>query len=185
MTRWFDAPGKENTEAVIQQVVERIQRGGIRHVVVATSTGQTGIRLAEALQDISVELICVTHHIGFRGGDQGELDPDLRSTLRHAGAQILTTSHALSGVGRSISTKFGGTTLLEIVAHTLRLFGQGTKVCVEVAIMAADAGLVPTDRDILCVGGSGRGADTAIVLRAAHSNSLFDLRIGETLCRPA
>ena len=91
---------------------------------------------------------------------------------------------ALSGVGRSISRKFGGTTPVEIVAHTLRLFGQGTKVCVEVAIMAADAGKIPTDRDIVCVGGTGTGADTALVLKAAHANNLFDLRIRETLCRP-
>jgi hypothetical protein len=59
------------------------------------------------------------------------------------------------------------------------------KVCVEIAVMAADAGRIPTDCDVICVGGTGRGADTAVVLRPAHSNSFFDLRVGEILCRPA
>ena len=59
------------------------------------------------------------------------------------------------------------------------------KVCVEIAVMAADAGLVPTDRDVLCVGGTGSGADTAVVLRPAHMNRFFDLRIREVLCKPS
>ena len=50
--------------------------------------------------------------------------------------------------------------------------------------MAADAGLVPTDRDVICIGGSGKGADTAVVLQAAHANAFFELKIRETLCRP-
>jgi hypothetical protein len=59
------------------------------------------------------------------------------------------------------------------------------KVCVEIAVMAADAGLIPTDCDVLCVGGTGRGADTAVVLRPAHMNHFFDLRIREILCKPS
>ena len=97
----------------------------------------------------------------------------------------MIATHSLSGVGRSISTQFGGATPVEIVAHTLRLFGQGMKVCVEIAIMAADAGLIPTDRDVICVGGTNRGADTAVVLRPAHANTFFNLRVREILCKPA
>ena len=57
-------------------------------------------------------------------------------------------------------------------------------MAVEVAVMAADAGLAPTDREIIAVGGTGRGADTALVLRAAHMNSFFDLEIREIICKP-
>ena len=39
------------------------------------------------------------------------------------------------------------------------------KVVLEIAAMAADAGLVRTDEDVICIGGTGRGADTAVVLQ--------------------
>ncbi len=183
MTQWFDSAG-EHIDAVVEAVAERLQAGGVAHVVVATTSGKTGARFAEALRDRDVDVVCVTHHVGFKGGDEDQLEPEHAEAIRAAGGKMLTTSHALSGVGRSISKGFGGVTPVELIAHTLRLFGQGMKVCVEIAVMAADAGLIPTERDVICVGGTGRGADTAVVLRPAHANSFFDLRIRETLCRP-
>lgn len=181
-TTWFDEPGQQWPDRVIDAVRERLEAGGIAHVAVATTSGETGARFAEALRDVDV--VCVTHHVGFNGGDEDQLEPAHAQAIRAAGGKLLTTSHALSGVGRSISKRFGGSTPVELIAHTLRLFGQGTKVCVEIAVMAADAGLIPTDRDVICVGGTGRGADTAIVLRPAHASNFFELRIRETLCRP-
>ena len=71
-----------------------------------------------------------------------------------------------------------------IIANTLRLMGQGMKVVIEISVMAADAGLVRTDEDIIAIGGSGRGADTAVVLRPVNSNDFFDLKIKEILCKP-
>jgi hypothetical protein len=71
-----------------------------------------------------------------------------------------------------------------IVANTLRLMGQGLKVAIEISVMAADAGLVPTDEDIIAIGGSGGGADYAIILKPVHSNDFFDLKVKEVLCKP-
>jgi len=57
-------------------------------------------------------------------------------------------------------------------------------VAVEIAVMAADAGLIPTGREVIAIGGSGSGADTAIVLQAAHMNNYFDLEIREIIAKP-
>jgi len=184
MTIQFETPGAVNTDDVVQCVLDRLNAGDIRHVVVATTTGDTGVRFMEALEESDAELVCVTHHMGFREPNQIELEPALASQLREGRARVLTMTHALSGVARSISKTFGGTSTTELIAHTLRLFGQGMKVAVEIAVMAADAGAVPAGRDVLCVGGSGRGADTAAVIRPAHMNTFFDLRIREILCWP-
>ena len=170
---------------VIDVVQRRLVRDGIRHVVVATTTGETGVRFLDALAGRDVKLVCVSHHAGFGEGDDLDLVPEHAAVLRAAGVPLFVGTHALSGVGRSISSQFGGTTPVEVIAHTLRLFGQGMKVCVEIAVMAADAGLIPTDRDVICVGGTGHGADTAVVLRPAHMNRFFDLRIREILCKPS
>jgi len=183
MSEWFDKAG-DHTDDVIARVVERLRGGDIGHVVVATTSGKTGVRFVEALRDVQVEVVCVTHHVGFQRGDENQLEAEHARAIREAGGAVLTASHALSGIGRSLSKAFGGTTPVEIIAHTLRLFGQGMKVCVECAVMAADAGMIPTDRDVLCVGGTGRAADTAVVLRPSHANRFFEMRIRETLCRP-
>jgi hypothetical protein len=184
MTRWFDEAGAQWTDDVLAIVAERLRAGDISHVVVATTSGATGARFAEALRDSGVGVVCVTHHVGFKAGDEDQLEPGHATAIREAGGAVLTTSHALSGVGRAISKTFGGTTPAELIAHTLRLFGQGMKVCVEIAVMAADAGLIPTDREVLCVSGTGRGADTAVVLQPSHASRFFEMRIRETLCRP-
>jgi len=184
MTEPFEVAEKDTTPDVIDYVLRRLEKGDVRHVVVATSSGVTGSRFSEALAGEDIELVCVSHHAGFRSGDLLDLAPEYASDLREAKVPVLIASHSLSGVGRSISKQFGGATPVEMIAHTLRLFGQGMKVCVEIAVMAADAGLIPTDCDVICVAGTGRGADTAVVLRPALANTFFDLRIREILCKP-
>ena len=69
------------------------------------------------------------------------------------------------------------------MADTLKLFGQGTKVAIEVAIMAADAGALSGKR-VLAVGGSGKGCDAALVLTPANSNAFFSLVVHEIVCKP-
>ena len=51
-------------------------------------------------------------------------------------------------------------------------------------MMAADAGLVRTDENVISVGGTSRGSDTALVLTPVTSQNFFDLRIKEILCKP-
>jgi hypothetical protein len=50
--------------------------------------------------------------------------------------------------------------------------------------MAADAGLVRTDEECISIAGTGRGADTAVVLKPNYVHRLFDLRVKEIICKP-
>ena len=183
-TTYFPQPGPKNTARVLKRAAARIAQGDLEYVVVASGTGRTAVACLKALPAEGVRLVCVTHHVGFHAKDEFELDLACAAVLRKADVPIVTGSHALSGVSRSISSTFGGTSPVEVIAHTLRLLGQGAKVCVEIAVMAADAGAVPTDQDVLAIAGTRGGADTAVVLRAAHMNRFFDLRIREILCKP-
>ncbi len=181
---YFDKPGRENTVEVVQAVSKRAQELGIEHIVVASNSGQTALKLCQELQGTNINLVCVSSHAGFAGGDKIAIKEDLQKEMENKGIKTLICSHALSGVSRSITGKFGGTSRVEIIAHVLRLFGSdGIKVAVEVSIMAADAGLIPTDREIIAVGGTGGGADAAIVLKTAHMNNFFDLEIREIIAK--
>jgi hypothetical protein len=71
-----------------------------------------------------------------------------------------------------------------IVAETLRLFGQGIKVAVEIAMEACDAGLIPEGEDVVSVAGTGRGADTVAVIRAHPSNRFLDVRVRQIAAKP-
>lgn len=182
---YFDQPGQQNTPAVVEAVKQRCAELKIKYVVVASNSGQTTLKFWEALQGMDVTLISVAEHAGYKGGDEPSIKPEEREELGKKNIKVLICAHALSGVARSITNKFGGISHVEIIAYTLRLFGtEGLKVAVEVAVMAADAGLVPTDSEIITVGGSGKGCDTAVVLKAAHMNNFFDLEIREIIAKP-
>ncbi len=179
-TLYFEKPGRGNTPAVIEAVRLAASRLRIKAVVLASTTGETALKFAAGLGP-GVALTAVTNHAGWAGGDGVALKPGTRKKLEALKVQAVVSSHALSGISRSISKKFGGPNYPELIAATLRLFGEGIKVAVEVAVMAADAGAVPTDRDLIAVGGSGKGADAAVVLRAAHQNNFFELRVREII----
>jgi len=182
---YFDRPGPKNTTAVIDAVKARAQELEINYIVIASTGGDTGLQFYEAFKETGIKLISVTDHAGFEGGDDVLLSEEKKVELEEKGVKTLVCSHSLSGVERSITNKFGGVSHVEIIAHTLRQFGgEGIKVAVEVAIMAADAGLIPTNQEIIAVGGTSRGADTAVVLKTAHMNNYFDLEIREIIAKP-
>jgi uncharacterized protein len=50
--------------------------------------------------------------------------------------------------------------------------------------MAAEQGLISPDEEIVVTGGSGSGADTALLIRPAYASNFFDTRIKAILCMP-
>jgi len=179
---YFEKPGHGNTERTLQIAKARAEELGVRTILVATTRGATGVRAAEELRGFNV--VVVTHSTGFSEPNTQELTEENRQAIEATGAKILTCQHAFGGVGRAVRRKLGTYELEEIVAYTLRTFGEGMKVACEIALMAADAGLVRTDEPVIAIAGTGRGADTAVVLRAANAQDFFDMRIMEILCKP-
>ena len=179
---YFRRPGPKNTDQTLKSVARRAEELDIQNIVVATTTGRTGAMASQLLA--SRNLVVVTHSTGFVKPNFQELLPEYRQKIEKAGVKLLTCQHAFGGVNRAVRRKLGTYELDEIIAYTLRLFGEGTKVAVEIALMAADAGLIPTSEPCISVGGTGRGADTAILLRAASAQNFFDLKIMEILAKP-
>ncbi len=90
----------------------------------------------------------------------------------------------MSGAERALSTSFGGAYPVEIIAHTLRMFGAGVKVAAEIGSMALDAGLIPYGESIIAIGGTKRGADTAVRMVPHHAKSIFETKMREIFCMP-
>ncbi|MGC8961545.1 MAG: pyruvate kinase alpha/beta domain-containing protein, partial [Candidatus Bathyarchaeia archaeon] len=163
-TVYLDEPGPQNTEEVLQVAFKRAVELGIRDVVVASTTGETGVKASRIFNGFN--LVVVTHQTGFQEPGLQEFKPENLDEIRGK-ARILTCTHSLSGVERAMRRCWNTIGPVELIANALRIFGEGVKVCVEIAVMAADAGLIPVDRDVLCIGGTGSGAETALILRPA------------------
>ncbi len=182
-TVYFPEASATHTNNVLEVVKRYLEVDKtIKHIVVATTEGAVGEIFSRALSEVRV--IVVSHHTGFKKPNFNELDENKRNAIEEAGATILTTTHAFAGVARGVRNALGTYSPTEIIAYAYRTFGQGTKVCAEIAMMAADAGLVPVDQNVICVGGSGRGADTAWVIRPANTNKFIELKMRICLCKP-
>lgn len=173
---------KPNVESILREVKKRAEELGVKTILVASTTGETGAKTAEYFKGYNV--VVVTHSTGFIGPDIQELTPENRMRILSSGAKILTTTHAFGGLGRAVRRKFDTYQNDEIIANTLRIFGQGVKVAVEIAIMAADSGLISVKEDVISIGGSGGGADAALVLKAANVQDFFDVKVHEIICKP-
>jgi hypothetical protein len=178
---YFDKPGKDNTDQALTLAAQRAKELSINEVVVASTTGFTANRAFEIFA--GPKITAVTYHSGFKEPFKSVMSVDVKNDLNNKGVTVVAASHALSGLERSIAKKHSGVYPVLIMADTLRLFGQGIKVAVEVAVMAADAGAL-SGNDIIAIGGSGHGADAALVLKPAHQNNFFDMRIREVICKP-
>jgi hypothetical protein len=178
---YFNKPGKDNTEQTLKFAFERAKELGLNEVVVASSKGDTAYKVLEIFNGFQITV--VTYHSGFKEPFKQLMSDDVRKDLDSKISKVVAASHALSGIERSVAQKHSGIYPVLLIADTLRLLGQGTKVAVEVAVMAADAGAL-TGNDIISIGGTGRGADTALVVKPAHQNNFFDLRIREVICKP-
>ncbi len=179
---YFEKPGVENTEEVLRIAKQRAEELGIKTIVVATTIGDTAVRAVGVFQGMKV--IAVTHVTGMREPNIQEFTEENRQKVESKGGIVLTTTHAFTGIGGAMRRKFNMHLLGDVIANTLRTFGEGMKVVSEIAVMAADAGLVRTDEDVIAIAGTGRGADTAVVLKPVNTLDFFDLRVKEILCKP-
>jgi hypothetical protein len=186
---YFEEVKRENTEQTFKIVRQRGQELGIRTFLVASTKGWTGVQAMKAFE--GMKLIVVSHCYGSRQPDTWLFEDENLQLLKGKGVPIVTAAHAFGGITRSMNqmkiTEARTTYVIgDIVANTLRMFGQGMKVVCEIACMAADAGLVRCDEEVISIGGSGRvgGADVAVVLTPANSHRLFETKIKEILCKP-
>ena len=184
---YFDRPGGENTRDAARMAVERAKSLGIRRIVVASTGGSTALAFLEAVKGTGIELVVVTHVVGFAKPGVWEFSEEAAGTLRAAGAQIVTGTHALSGLERALSRsqRVGGGSRTEAIAEALRrTVAVGLKVAVECCLIAADQGVIPVDQEVVAAGGTMSGADTVCVIRPAHTASFFDLQVREIVAMP-
>lgn len=188
---YFENPGEENTDFVVEAVKKYIDKYGPKDVVVASTSGLTALKFAKVLKN-KTKIICVTEGAYRRewGYEYPCMDSKIKRELEEMGVIVLDKiSYILHGSLYELS-KYSFPTLETVFKDTLYAFGQGMKVAVEIAIIAVEYGVLEPFKDVIAVGGSGKGADTAIVLRATYAGTVFSkdkekrLEIREIIAMP-
>jgi len=180
---YYSSTGEVNTDQTLSEAKLRADELGITGIVVASTRGNTAVKALEVFKGYN--LVVVPHVTGLREPGVQEMSDDVQEKVRVAGGKVVIVTHVFSGVDRAIQARFDTVYPAGIIAQTLRMFGQGMKVVVEIVAMAADAGVIPADKDVVAIAGTGRGADTAVVISPANAHRFFDMVIKEIIVKPS
>jgi hypothetical protein len=184
---YFDKPGPANTADAAKFAIARAGERKIRTIVVASTSGKTAGIFHEAMKGSGLDLVVVTHVVGFSKPGEWEFSQEIADRLRKQGVKIVTGTHALSGLERALSRsqKVGGGSRTEAIAEALRrVVATGLKVAVECVLIAADQGVIGVEEEVIAAGGTASGADTVCVIRPAHTADFFSLQVREIVAMP-
>ena len=183
----FETVGKQNTAAAAAIAVAKAKELDCAIVLSSNSGCSAEVVLEQAQkQDYHGKIVVVRNATSVaRNNGVNMMAPETKQSLLERGCAVVGAANALSAGERGLSTRLHGVYPLEIMAYTLRMFGQGTKVCVECAIMAMDADELVFASPVVALGGTGGGLDTAMVITPSYSSSILDTKIHEILCKPS
>jgi uncharacterized protein len=183
--RFFPHYGPENTIEVIDAVAERLQEPGVDTIVVASSTGEMAIRIAQRFRPSEpgenanlprIIAVCDPPWAIGKIPKAGRISADNKARLIALGAEVVDSvpyaSRAYStGASNNV---YEALDLLVVVFDAFRMVGgNGLKVAIEVALMATNAGVIQPGQEVISVAGTGNGLDTAVVVKTAYSIDIF------------
>jgi len=179
---YFTKPGKHNTEKTIDIALDYAKKNNIKTILIASATGTSALELKKKSQNESI--VCVTYSEAVSYEDELKEFKKNQPALEEEGIRIVKATHAFSGVDKALYKKYETMQPPLLIADILRLFSEGVKVCVESAMMAADAGLIKKKEKILALAGSGEGVDTCLLVEPSTTSDLFSFGILEIICIP-
>jgi len=155
----------------------------IHDIVLATTKGNTALTASDIFQK-GMNIVAVTHSTGFIKENFQELEASISKNIEEKGIKILSSVMPFHSWNDHYRKRSGAIMPTTIIADTLRLFGQGTKVCVEIVMMACDAGMIPHGQPVLAIAGTGKGADTVLSMVGCNSRKFFDMKIIDVIAKP-
>ena len=190
-TFYFRYRGEVNTRKALELARQRALELNINKMVVASETGRSALKALEVLEETDIKLIVVTHYPGETRGSKGDIPIGLarpeyahvKRFLEQHGAIIVQGTRPLAGIGRSLG--WNSPVPETFVDKALELFGAGTKIAIEAALMATDAGVVEPGQEVVALAGCYKGLDTALVVRTSYSGGLFShFEVLEIIAKP-
>jgi hypothetical protein len=157
---YYSVPGREHVDATLALVKKTAEAWEMTNVVIASTRGFTAEKALDVFKDTAITLT-------FVGTARERFPSSLIKKAEEAGHRVCF-SHEVSY------------DYPPLVRTAYRIFSEGVKVAVEIAIIAAEEGYVPTDKDIVAMG----KWDTALIITPSTSDSFSELRVRELICKP-
>lgn len=170
---------------------KRCEELGINKIVIASETGRSALKALEILHGMCIKMIVVTHYPATTWGPKGDIPIGIMrkeyskiwGKLLEKDIKIIQGTRPFVPPSRTINWEYQ--TPESIIDKTLEIFGSGTKIAVEVAVMATDAGKVDEGEEIISCGGTYKGLDTALVVKAVYSMNFFkSFEVKEIIAKP-
>jgi hypothetical protein len=189
---YFKYCGEVNTEKLLEVVKSRCVNLGPNTVVIASETGRSAVKAVEVFKGTKVKIVVVTHYPATTWGPKGEIPIGLKhekyaNNLRKLldnGVKIIQGTRPFVPPSRSIGWIYP--TPEGIIDKTLELFGAGTKIAIEVAVIATDAGEIDEGEEIISCAGTFKGLDTALLVKTAYSMNFFkEFEVREIIAKPS
>ena len=184
LVEYFEKPGTQNTQACMGILYKLVHDEGYKDVVVASTSGKTGVMAARALQSEEMNLVIVAHSVGFLGPNQDQFSDDAHEEITRLGGRIYKGTILTHSIETALAKEFSGAYPTLVIANTLRRLGQGMKVCCEIVMEAADAGLIAESKEVVAVAGTAKGADTVAIVKSAASKRFLDLYVAQIVAKP-
>jgi uncharacterized protein len=215
--RYFERPGPVNTRETLECCKRRAEELGLNTVILASLRGESASLALEAFEGSGLNIVAITIPPGafwvvdslnndiwrdipeFRaqkeewekaGVERVRMDMDEETAARLAGSGVTVVRGTIPfyGIGTSLTARFKGMNYEQYFTEALRLLSGGTIVCVEVALMAADAGVIPAGVEVVVAAGTSMGLDSALVIRPSTSLTFAEpesgLEIREVIAIP-
>ena len=188
---YFEFCGEINTMTTLNAARRRCNELGIRDVIIASETGRSAIKALEVFNDDGIRITVVTHYPSRTWGPKGEIPiglnrkeySEFRKILEENGVKIIQGTRPFAPPTRGIQWDYPVADAM--IDYTLELFSSGTKIAIETALMATDAGAVEEGTEIVSCGGTFKGLDTALVVKTAHSEKFFrKFEVREIIAKP-
>lgn len=184
LVEYFEKPGYHNTGTCLDILYKLVNEEGYKKVVVASTSGATGIAAARILADQDIDLVVIAHSVGFLEPNQDQFSEDYYEEIKRLGGQVYKGTILTHSIETALAKEFSGVYPTLLVASTLRRLGQGMKVCCEIVMEAVDAGLVTEGQDVVAMAGTAKGADTIAIIKAAASKRFLDLFVSQIVAKP-
>ncbi|MCL5438352.1 MAG: hypothetical protein M1148_04050 [Candidatus Thermoplasmatota archaeon] len=187
---YFRYSGETNTIDLLNLARKRALDNKIRTVIIPSETGISALKAIQIFRKTEIQLVVVTHYPDRVAGPKGDIPiginrleyEDRRNKIRESGVEIVQGTRPFVPPSR---IDWSWNSMEGMIDSTLELFGSGTKIAIEVALMATDAGKVDTGEEVVTCGGTYKGLDTALVVKTSHSHKFFEqFEVREIIAKP-
>ncbi|MEK6727088.1 MAG: hypothetical protein AABY28_00230 [Candidatus Omnitrophota bacterium] len=156
---------------ILKPAIDAAKKNNISTLVIASTTGNTALKLLELVKGQNLQMIVVTHDEG-KPTQERRFNEDIRKALLANKAVVYTHNPRMVLLRKIIGKVFGRLGFPRWYVHLSEVkekYGTGVKVCHIIVQMLREGGVLG-DEKVVAIAGTKTGADSAAIFSVATKN---------------